>query len=448
MPNKSRETANLVATSGVSTIRDLNATRVNVSGVGTIANGSITNLTGTSSTITTLRSTTGNFTTGNIVTGVTTNFTSTNVVITGVTTVSAGTALLPSISPSGDPNTGVFFPSADHLNFSTGGTSRVQIDSDGDINIDSGTVFVDATNNRLAIGTTTPGTALEVNGTIASKAGNNASKIQLGNDSKWSISTNVIDSIYNDRILLFQSDSSLGTVDWENNAGTGKLMRLDYSGNLLIGTTNEVDTGTGVRIKPFYNGGIYVTNNTSDDGARVLMLNRQEGNGTLIEFRRGNNVEGTIVVTDTTVSYNGGHLARWSQLPNNENPSSILKGTVMSNLDEMCEWGNEDNEQLNKTKISDIESDKNVAGLFVSTTFDEIGPLDFLIGMTGDMIIRISEGTTVERGDLLMSAGDGTAKPQGDGYVQDKTIAKVTSTNISCTYDDGSYCVPCVLMAC
>jgi hypothetical protein len=448
MPNKSRETANLVATSGVSTIRDLNATRVNVSGVGTIANGSITNLTGTSSTITTLRSTTGNFTTGNIVTGVTTNFTSTNVVITGVTTVSAGTALLPSISPSGDPNTGVFFPSADHLNFSTGGTSRVQIDSDGDINIDSGTVFVDATNNRLAIGTTTPGTALEVNGTIASKAGNNASKIQLGNDSKWSISTNVIDSIYNDRILLFQSDSSLGTVDWENNAGTGKLMRLDYSGNLLIGTTNEVDTETGVRIKPFYNGGIYVTNNTSDDGARVLMLNRQEGNGTLIEFRRGNNVEGTIVVTDTTVSYNGGHLARWSQLPNNENPSSILKGTVMSNLDEMCEWGNEDNEQLNKTKISDIESDKNVAGLFVSTTFDEIGPLDFLIGMTGDMIIRISEGTTVERGDLLMSAGDGTAKPQGDGYVQDKTIAKVTSTNISCTYDDGSYCVPCVLMAC
>jgi hypothetical protein len=172
----------------------------------------------------------------------------------------------------------------------------------GQINI------VDATNNRLAIGTTTPGTALEVNGTIASKAGNNASKIQLGNDSKWSISTNVIDGIYNDRILLFQSDSSLGTVDWENNAGTGKLMRLDYSGNLLIGTTNEVDTETGVRIKPFYNGGIYVTNNTSDDGARVLMLNRQEGNGTLIEFRRGNNVEGTIVVTDTTVSYNGGHV--------------------------------------------------------------------------------------------------------------------------------------------
>ena len=47
-----------------------------------------------------------------------------------------------------------------------------------------------------------------------------------------------------------------------------------------------------------------------------------------------------------------------------------------------------------------------------------------------------------------MSAGDGTAKPQDDDIVRSKTIAKVTSTNVSHTYDDGSYCVPCVLMAC
>jgi hypothetical protein len=32
--------------------------------------------------------------------------------------------------------------------------------------------------------------------------------------------------------------------------------------------------------------------------------------------------------------------------------------------------------------------------------------------------------------------------------VQDKTIAKVTSNHVTCIYDDGSYCVPCVLMAC
>ena len=226
MPNKSRETANLVATSGVSTIRDLNATRVNVSGVGTISNGSITNLTGTSSTITTLRSTTGNFTTGNIVTGVTTNFNATNVVISGVTTVSTGTALLPSITPSGDPNTGIFFPAADHLNFSTGGTSRVQIESDGDINIDSGTVFVDAANNRFGIGTTSPDQLMTLN------AANGYPIMSFQNNG-----TTVGDIGFNVGLGMILSGRSTNPILFY----TDNLPRatIDSSGRLLVGTSSS-----------------------------------------------------------------------------------------------------------------------------------------------------------------------------------------------------------------
>jgi hypothetical protein len=189
-------------------------------------------------------------------------------------------------------------------------------------------------------------------------------------------------------------------------------------------------------------------NTEAADTAAIAVFNRQGSDGRLVQFRQANTTEGTISVSGTTVTYGGGHLARWSQLPNDEDPSNILKGTVMSNLDEMCEWGEEDNEQLNKTKVSDVEGDPNVAGVFVSTSFDKDGPLDFFVAMTGDMIIRIAEGVTVQRGDLLMSAGDGTAKPQDDDIIRSKTIAKVTSNHITCTYDDGSYCVPCVLMAC
>jgi hypothetical protein len=47
------------------------------------------------------------------------------VVISGVTTVSAGSTSLPSISPNGDNNTGVFFPSADTIAFAEGGTEVV-----------------------------------------------------------------------------------------------------------------------------------------------------------------------------------------------------------------------------------------------------------------------------------------------------------------------------------
>jgi hypothetical protein len=187
---------------------------------------------------------------------------------------------------------------------------------------------------------------------------------------------------------------------------------------------------------------------TTRSGATPIAVNRLTNDGDLVEFYQASTLEGAISVSGTTVTYGGGHLARWSQLLNNEDPSPILKGTVMSNLDEMCEWGEEDNEQLNKTKISDVEGDKNVAGVFVSTSFSDDGPLDFFVAMTGDMVIRIAELVTVQRGDLLMSAGDGTAKPQDDDIIRSKTVAKVTSTHVTCTYDDGSYCVPCVLMAC
>ena len=133
---------------------------------------------------------------------------------------------------------------------------------------------------------------------------------------------------------------------------------------------------------------------------------------------------------------------------------SIVKGTVLSNLNEMNVYtdadGNPvDNEQLNKVKVSDTEGDINVAGVFVNWSHDEDHNVDEInMAMTGDMIIRIAQGVTVARGDLLMSAGDGTAKPQGDDIVRSKTVAKVTSNHVTCTYEDGSYCVPCVLMAC
>jgi hypothetical protein len=70
--------------------------------------------------------------------------------------------------------------------------------------------------------------------------------------------------------------------------------------------------------------------------------------------------------------------------------------------------------------------------------------------MVGDVIIRIAEGVEVQRGDLLVSAGDGTAKPLDPEApltvgLQAAIVAKVTSKEVSCVYDDGSFCVPCVL---
>jgi hypothetical protein len=216
--------------------------------------------------------------------------------------------------------------------------------------------------------------------------------------------------------------------------------RIDSSGRVLIGKTTDSD------IQGFSTG-TYMYQVT--DGGVCAYFNRLTSDGTLIQFRQDTVDEGSISVSGTTVSYNGAHLSRWSQLPSGQDRTEILRGSVLSNIDEMCEWGEEDNEQLNRMKVSDVEGDKNVSGVFQAwDDDDDTYTNDFYCAMTGDFIIRISAGIPVHRGQLLMSAGDGTAKPQDDDIVRSKTIAKVTSNHITCTYDDGSYCVPCVLMAC
>jgi parallel beta-helix repeat protein len=218
--------------------------------------------------------------------------------------------------------------------------------------------------------------------------------------------------------------------------------------NIYVNATTRIsNAGTNNYHGYMANGELRIDHFAASLGAAVE-VDRKGSDGDLIRFYQAGILEGAISVNGSTVTYGGGHLARWSQLPNGENPAHILKGTVMTNLEEMCEWGEELNEQLNKTMISFTEGDVNVAGVFVAPSPSDDIPLDFFVAMTGDMIIRIGKGVSVARGDLLMSAGDGTAKPQDDDIIRSKTIAKVTSAHVSCVYDDGSYCVPCVLMAC
>jgi hypothetical protein len=230
-------------------------------------------------------------------------------------------------------------------------------------------------------------------------------------------------------------------------ANDSERMRIASNGDVLVGKTASGTSNVGGQIQ-FGGQGGFTTNQDT-----CIITNRQGNDGELVRFQQANSTEGSISVSGTTVSYNGGHLSRWAQTttPKDE---SLVKGTVLSNLDEMnvytdAEGNPVENEQLNKVKVSDVEGDVNVAGVFVNWEHDDQHNVDEInMAMTGDMIIRIAQGVTVQRGDLLMSAGDGTAKPQGDDIVRSKTIAKVTSTHVTCTYADGSFCVPCVLMAC
>ena len=58
----------------------------------------------------------------------------------GVATFSAGSAAAPSITTTGDTNTGIFFPAADTIAFTEGGVEAGRFDSSGNFNIGTTTV--------------------------------------------------------------------------------------------------------------------------------------------------------------------------------------------------------------------------------------------------------------------------------------------------------------------
>jgi hypothetical protein len=355
---------------------------------------------------------------------------------------------------AGTPSLGtspwLYSPASGALAIATNASERVRIDSSG----------------RLLVGTSSASSAgayaqfglIKIQGNTSSSGGSAILNIARGETATSITSGEDLGAIS----FTDSSGNEFGTIVC---AADGTAGSNDYPGRLVFSTTADGASSPTERMRITSAGNAYIGRIADGDGQGIslhadgfvrinrssavpLVVNRNGDDGTLVELRQADVVEGTISVSGTTVQLNGAHLSRWSQLLNGGR-EDILRGTVLSNLDEMCEWGDQDNEQLNRMKVSDVEGDPNVSGVFVDwDNDDDTYTEDFYCAMTGDFIIRIAEGVTVQRGDLLMSAGDGTAKPQDDDIVRSKTIAKVTSTHVTCTYEDGSYCVPCVLMAC
>ena len=329
------------------------------------------------------------------------------------------------------------------IDLQTNGTTKVHMGTDGEV----------------GIGTTSPSSLLHV--TKNSASGATDDMIEWNHDaSSWGVK-------------IQQQHVAGSHIQWNIVDYAGNNLLGFNRGDVLVGTTDNEPWNNGAG-----NSGFAVKANgrvaMAAPDTSPLFVNRVTSDGRLVDLLQDGSTEGEITVSGSTVSYNGGHLARWGRLPSGEVDNTILKGTVMSNLDKMIVWSYDDvlytkddslpegksvgdvkkaaytaeNEQRNEIKVSDVEGDINVAGLFVAWRNESDDYNDIGLAMTGDMVIRIAQGTTVQRGDLLMSAGDGTAKPQVDDIVRSKTIAKVTSTTVIKTYDDNSYLVPCVIMAC
>ncbi len=144
-----------------------------------------------------------------------------------ILTLPDGSASAPTLTNDGDTNTGIFFPAADTVGITTGGTERARVDSAGNLG--------------LGVTPSAWGTlkALEFAG--ATSVASDGTAIQLTSN-----------AYFNGTNWIYKNSAGAGNYYINNNthnwriAGSGtagnaitftQAMTLDASGNLLVGTT-------------------------------------------------------------------------------------------------------------------------------------------------------------------------------------------------------------------
>ena len=305
--------------------------------------------------------------------------------------------------------------------FGTNNTERARIDSSG----------------NLGIGGTTNSYGSQTTMTLS---GTNVSRIDFRSNSTFTGTILSYQAVTEG--LRLQTEAGYPITFYP--AGTER-MRIDASGNVFCGGNYTVaypgsgNTTTGIFLES--SGQLSV----SRDNTVVARFNRNSTDGTLLSLSRQGSEIGTVSVSSGTVSYNAFAGSHWSQLSDGSKPD-ILRGTVLDSINELVQWPDEPTtERLCKVKVSDMAGSKKVYGVFMDWDNDWTATNDMYVTAVGAFICRVNASVTVQEGDLLESNGDGTARVQADDLIRSSTIGKVTCTEKTHQYDDGSYCVPTVL---
>jgi hypothetical protein len=217
----------------------------------------------------------------------------------------------------------VYFDGTNWKRIAAGFGTQVQVDAvNGKVNFNlagfSGTVGSTATftqamtldaSGRLGIGTTSPSTQLEIKSPAFTD-----SEITLDNTSS-NTTSRVLFKAAGTEYGRVSGDATQVTLQAANipmvfRVNSAERMRIDSSGNLLVGKTDTTFNTAGARLSSS-------SNEFTVSGGKAIAVNRTTSDGAIIEmFRQGSSV-GSISVTSSATAYNTSSDYR---LKNNQAP--------------------------------------------------------------------------------------------------------------------------------
>ena len=200
-----------------------------------------------------------------------------------------------------------------------------RVESDGSTH----QLFVDAGNGRVGIGTSSPDYTLHVRSTGSPS-----------NDTFIDIEGNATDS--NVGIQFTDSGGNLqGRISYDTdddnlqflvNTSTERMRLTDAT--LMIGCTTATpgvsNTTDGLSINT--NGRLF-----SNAAANSFSQFATDSDGNILSFASAGTGQGVISISGATTTYGAFTGTHWSRLAANSKPT-ILRGTLMESLDEMCDW--------------------------------------------------------------------------------------------------------------
>lgn len=175
--------------------------------------------------------------------------------LTGQVSLDDGTASAPSLTNTGDTNTGIYFPAADEVAISTGGSERVKVNSSGQVEVIAGSASTPAITTTGDLNT---GVYFPAADTIAFVEGG-AEAMRIDSSGNVGIGTNA--PTYNldvqssgETIIRAKTTGTAsawfvgeagasGSVVWHNNSNTPSIFTTNGTEKFRIGTSGQLGVG-------------------------------------------------------------------------------------------------------------------------------------------------------------------------------------------------------------